>query len=74
LITSGLLDFSGLSRYLPRTTNYPQIKKLPYEVNKFILRIDNNLKTDGEPQPLRKTAKVTETPKSTVWRVIKFGP
>jgi hypothetical protein len=43
-------------------------------VNKFILRIDNNLKTDGEPQPLRKTAKVTETSKSTVWRVIKSAP
>jgi hypothetical protein len=29
--------------------------------------------TDGEPQPLKKkTAEVTETPKSTVWRVIKL--
>jgi hypothetical protein len=35
----------------------------------FILRIDNKLKADGEPRPLKKIAEVT--PKSTVWRVIK---
>jgi hypothetical protein len=32
----------------------------------LILRIDNKLKTDGDPQALKKTAEVTETPKSTV--------
>jgi hypothetical protein len=49
-------------------------KFLSYEKKKYILSIYNKLKSDGEPHALKKTAEVTETPKSTVWKVIKYGP
>jgi hypothetical protein len=47
---------------------------MSYEAKKFILSIDTKLKTDGDPQPLKKTAQVIDTRKSTVWRVVKSGP
>jgi hypothetical protein len=49
-------------------------KFLSYEEKECILSIYNKLKSDGEPHALKKTAEVTETPKSTVWKVIKYGP
>jgi hypothetical protein len=49
-------------------------KFLSYEEKEYILSIYNKLKSDGEPHALKKTAEVTETPKSTVWKVIKYGP
>jgi hypothetical protein len=49
-------------------------KYLSYEAKKDILSIYNKFESDGEIQPLHKTAEVTKIPISTLQKLIRFGP
>lgn len=45
-----------------------------YDEKKFIFNIYNKVKSEGEKQPLDRTAEITGTPRTTVWRIVNSGP